>query len=249
MINNYISNGMRAEPGEFPFFCALCLSDSADIDRHRCGSVLINKRWVLSAAHCIENIDVAKLSVYVGMEHYNPGAIYQDKVKIKQIICHPYWRNPPSDPDVICPPPFNVPYDIALLELTRETISNDFASINGINKHLDLPEGTGVIAIGMGDTELGKTSEYLRKTIISIANPKRCIEVPSGYPPACHKPALHICAIGNNTTIQGGDSGSPLLANDGNNTVVGLVSRRVMQSMEFTRVSYYSDWILKNINK
>lgn len=110
----------------------------------------------MSAAHCIENIDIAKLNVYVGMEHYNPGAIYQDKVKIKRIICHPYWRNPPSDLDVICPPPFNVPYDIALLELARETISNDFASINGINKHLNLPEGTEVTAIGMGDTELGK---------------------------------------------------------------------------------------------
>lgn len=65
----------------------------------------------------------------------------------------------------------------------------------------------------------------------------------------CHKPALHICAIGNNTITGGGDSGSPILANDGNNTVVGLVSRRIMQSMQFTRVSYYSDWILNNINK
>ncbi|HGJ5877123.1 MAG TPA: trypsin-like serine protease [Arsenophonus sp.] len=94
MINNCIYKGIRTEAGELPFFCALCLSDSADINinKHRCGSVLINKHWVLSAAYCIEYIDVSKLRVYVGMEHYNPNAIYQDKVEIKQIITHPYWR-------------------------------------------------------------------------------------------------------------------------------------------------------------
>ena len=31
MTYNYIYNGVRAEAGEFPFFCALCLSDSTDI--------------------------------------------------------------------------------------------------------------------------------------------------------------------------------------------------------------------------
>ncbi|MFS1538256.1 MAG: trypsin-like serine protease [Candidatus Phlomobacter fragariae] len=148
------------------------------MDYHRCG--VINKRWVLTAAPCIDIIDVFKLSVYIGMEHYSPNAIYQDKVKIKRIIIHPYWDNPPSDPDVIFHPPFRINYDIALLELVKETVSNDFAIINGINKDLDLPEGTEVTVIGMGNTKLGQTSEYLRKTVISIANSKRCIEIPSG---------------------------------------------------------------------
>lgn len=249
MIDKYISNGMRADPGEFPFFCTLNLSDFADVNQHHCGGVLINKRWVLSAAHCIENINVSKLRVYVGMEHYNPNAIYQDKVKIRQIITHPYWNNPPNDPDVICRPPHKVYYDIALFELERETVSNDFASINGINKDIELPEDSMVTTIGMGKTELGQYSEYLRKTIISIANPKLCIEVPNDLPPTCFKPEVNICAIGDNTEIKGGDSGSPLLANDGDNTVLGLTSRSLFNgAMEFSRINYFSDWILNNIN-
>ena len=101
----------------------------------------------------------------------------------------------------------------------------------------------------MGDTELGRTSGYLRKTIVSIANPQRCIDVLKGYLPTCHKSVVHIYVIGDNTETRVGDSGSPLLANDGGDkTVLGLVRCGLMDATEFTRVSYYSDWILNNIN-
>lgn len=55
---------------------------------------------------------------------------------------------------------------------------------------------------------------------------------------------MHICVIGDNMETRAGDSGSPLLANDGDKTVLGLISRGLMDATELTRVSYYSDWNL-----
>lgn len=240
MKSTFIVNGVPAAPGEFPFYCGLNTSDDASVRGHCCGAVLINKRWAVTAAHCSDACGTKK--VYVGLERYKPNALYKDKVSIEKIIVHPNWENPPKDPNGL-----KIPYDIALIKLTRDTISNDFAVINGIDVSVDFPIGTEMIVAGCGDTESSNLSSVLLKTILLISDKKACIDVPPGYPPTRHDGQIHICTKGENTSAGGGDSGGPLMLKD--KTVVGLTSRSFLNNTnEFTRVSYYYDWIESIIN-
>lgn len=241
MITTFIVNGEQAQPSEFPFYCSLNSSSDADVKNHCCGAVLINKRWVLTAAHCVDACRAK--TVYVGLEKYKPNALYKDRVDIEKTIVHPNWITPPKDPSG-----WDIPYDIALIKLTRDTVSNDFAVINGMKKIVDFPVGTEMIVAGCGDTEYGHSSSVLLKTILLIVDDKNCVEVPAGYPPTRHDGKIHICTRGNNTSTGGGDSGGPLMLKD--KTVVGLTTRTLMNNTnEFTRVSWYCDWIKSIINE
>lgn len=240
MQSTYIINGVPANAGEFPFYCGLNTSDDANVTGHCCGAVLINKRWALTAAHCSKACGDKK--VYVGLEHYEPNPIFKDKVSIEEIIVHPKWENPPT-----LPSGYDIPYDIALIKLARDTVSNDFAVVNGLDKEVDFPVGTEMIVTGCGLTENNQKSNILLKTTLLIADDEDCIKIPPGYPPTSFDNRIHICTRGLGTGMGGGDSGGPLMLED--KTVVGLTTRQFLNNtFEFTRVSYYRDWIQSIIN-
>ena len=45
-----VFNGKDAHPHEFPWHVALLLKN-----KYACGGAIIDKRWVLTAAHCVED--------------------------------------------------------------------------------------------------------------------------------------------------------------------------------------------------
>ncbi|MCW7762679.1 S1 family peptidase [Photorhabdus luminescens] len=232
-----IINGQPAEPGEFPFYSALNKKDG-NIEGHHCGSVLINKRWVLTAAHCVEDANI-KSKIYVGLERYKPTPIYKDKVDIEKIIIHPNWFTRKRGQ-----------YDIALIKLNRDANSNTFAKLNGINETIDLPVDTELTVIGFGRTESVSTPNVLMKTNEYILDDKKCIEVPPGYPDTNYDPKINICSGNPNGGVGGGDSGGPLMIKTNNKDYVvsGLVSRSLLKPAEqFTKVSFFNDWIIETV--
>jgi secreted trypsin-like serine protease len=74
-----------------------------------------------------------------------------------------------------------------------------------------------------------------------ILEDNACINVPEGYPDTNFNPENNICAGYNQAS---GDSGGPLMYRVNNSYVeVGLVSRRLVDAGQYTRIGFFRSWM------
>ncbi|CAG2059159.1 unnamed protein product, partial [Timema podura] len=72
-IHPRIYYGEDASPGEFPSIVSLQVENM-----HSCGATIFNSEWIISAAHCVVDADVSKLSVVAGtIDLRNNGSVHQ----------------------------------------------------------------------------------------------------------------------------------------------------------------------------
>jgi len=280
---NSLSNivgGRKAKIGEYPFM-ALLGYDSPNVAGNEifyvCGGSLINKKYVLTAAHCIDTGEGRPVEVVLG-EH----VVGKDPdCNRRNTTCNPPVIRRKIDPqrDIIVHANYSkddgYKHDIALIRLNDPVpLFQENPTISAANP-ICLPwsednfahfiaNGDNATVAGWGRTfrrQTANTNNNLLRNKVNV-NHLQQLRVPIADDKCAKRkrwgidPTRQICAGG----IKGkdscsGDSGGPLFAREGTNdpwTQVGLVSFGTNQCGVgapgvFTRVTFYLDWIKEHL--
>ncbi|KAJ8683976.1 hypothetical protein QAD02_019768 [Eretmocerus hayati] len=231
-----IVNGTKVKIGEIPFQVSLQAKG-----QHFCGGAILNKNYVITAAHCVYGRDFHIMRVVVGTVNVTvPGQIHTPV----EVTVHRDYK--PSSLKL---------NDIALMKVEPELIFSDAVQPVLLPDYdVKIPTETQVVVSGWG--KLGgaakEQSEILLKARIRVADQNYCRDVlkEKGY--EIH--STQICAY-DPTYRRGhcrGDSGGPLTANG---ILVGIVSwsskdpycASTKYPGVYTRVSEFIKWIKDSV--
>ncbi len=207
------------------------------------GGTILNKRWILTAAHLFDNTSGSSLQLYAGVTSRNPNNLASGQNRIyKRHKRHPSYAYVSSSTS-----PDN---DLALIEVTQpfdfnsnvEAVKLASSTNQGLWDIGQLPQVSG---FGRTSSTSNALSDELRVTSVQVTN------VDNTY--------NKIRAGGNNPTSNGGndscqgDSGGPLSANGlfPNNIQLGIVSAggECGTVGVYMMVSKYLDWITETLHK
>lgn len=204
-----IVGGEIASPGQFPFQVALFLNTAQG--RFFCGGSLVNRRTVLTAAHCVD--DLQEVEVILGAQNHREQEPSQVRiiVPVARVTQHELWNTQRIENDLAL---INLGQEVTLTEriqtvplVPKAAIRYDFAEQQGTTSGWGRYDGsTGI-------------SDVLRWVSTRIMTNAAC----SSYFRILDN---NICASGlNGKGSCNGDSGGPLTSDyEGTQVQVGVVS-------------------------
>ncbi|KAK7175088.1 hypothetical protein R3I93_002094 [Phoxinus phoxinus] len=233
-LNTKIVGGQAATAGSWPWQVSI---RSAKYEGHFCGGSLINKDWVLSAAHCFQSSFLGTIEIYLGLQSQSGSNPYKEYRTVSRFINHPNYNNPPHD------------NDIALLQLSSSVTFSDYirpvclATAGSV-----FAAGTESWVTGWGVTQSGgrQIPDLLQEVMIPIVSNRDCNNNYGGG-----ITSNMICAgltQGGKDSCQG-DSGGPMVSKNGSLWIQsGIVSfgqgcADPNTPGVYARVSQYQDWI------
>lgn len=158
-----IAGGVETYPHEYPWMVALYL------DQHRCGGAIISNRHIMTAAHCVDDVDPTTLRVLLG--GHNIITDYTEIRLVKEVHQHENYDSATYD------------NDIAILELDRaiefgpeiQPICLPETHFEDYTNKLTLVAGWG----RMGENE--KSAKKLRSVNVPVLSQEECNEIESKY--------------------------------------------------------------------
>ncbi|KAJ0173667.1 hypothetical protein K1T71_010816 [Dendrolimus kikuchii] len=255
-----IWGGDRTQLFEMPWMVLLSYDDAVLGPRLSCGGTLINEWYVLTAAHCVEFL-ASRLrldGVILGEYDVRTNPDCDDTSQ-----CAPPIRNVTIDYVIAHPgyTPENRSDDIALIRLSEPADFN-LASMKPIclpisrDLQKESLENKKAVVAGWGVTEEGMQSPVLMSVALPIVSNSDCAK---DYKDLVRLSDGQMCAGGEeNKDSCSGDSGGPLMYPGNVAGRIQYVQRGIVSYGSkrcaldgfpgiYTRVAYYMDWILNNI--
>ncbi|XP_029162142.1 serine protease snake-like [Nylanderia fulva] len=252
-VHFHIFSGMQAERGEFPYMVALGYQDDEDENsdiKYNCGGTLISSQYVLTAAHCVNNVqEKVPIEVRVGSEDLKNDEA--QRIPILDVITHPRYKRSMN---------YN---DVAILKLRMPVrMTSDVRPICIQTKSLDnmdVSPNTSFIVIGWGATSFAEdgSSKLMKTPSLSLVDRQSCSKSFTGFnklPRGLDDNML--CVADTNVTRRSdacqGDSGGPLLMLAGpNQSIVGITAFGQTCGGTvpgvYTAVYSYLEWIERQV--
>ncbi|XP_069370993.1 plasminogen [Paralichthys olivaceus] len=228
-----IVGGCVSKAHSWPWQISLRTSISRD---HFCGGTLIDRQWVLTAAHCLERSKRPEAYLIIlGIHTERANELSKQERRLQKLVLGPNGA------------------DIALLKLESPALINDKVQPACLpEKDFIVPSGTECYVTGWGETQGTGGEGILKETGFPVIENK-----------ICNRPSYlngrvkdHEMCAGN---IEGGadscqgDSGGPLVCNYQNRYILqgvtswGLGCANAMKPGVYARVSKFVDWIERTI--
>ncbi|XP_056640921.1 serine protease 27 [Diorhabda sublineata] len=244
ILKKRIIGGREANFGQFPWQAYI------KIGTFQCGGVLVSRKFVATAAHCILSVNVENIWIYLGdLDIQDTGIVEEpapaDLHKVRKKVIHPKFRYRATQPDR---------YDLALLELAIE--ASNYFHISPIclpSKEIEL---TGREAVVAGWGKIKRTNDLigtnvLRSASVPILDLNQCVRWHEMNRIFVDLHEEMLCAGHENGKQDAclGDSGGPLIVLErGRWTLVGIISAGFgcgvpRQPGIYHKIPVTTDWI------